>query len=75
MFFATFDYIIVILIFIFNIVVWKYNIINKSHWILYLVVFVIFGVIIPYFSVDFGRQVHPPDQSVAEPDGIKGGCQ
>ncbi len=56
MFFGTFDYIILALIFIFNVGVWKYKIIKKCNWILYLVTFLFFGFIIPNFSMDFEIQ-------------------
>ena len=53
MFFGTFDYIILTLIFIFNIGVWKYKIIKKRNWILYLIAFFLLGFIIPSFSMGF----------------------
>ena len=53
MFFGTFDYIILTLIFIFNIGVWKYKIIKKRNWILYLIAFFLLGFITPSFSIGF----------------------
>lgn len=53
MFFGTFDYIILTLIFIFNIGVLKYKIIKKRNWILYLIAFLLLGFIIPFFSMGF----------------------
>ncbi|KIC63536.1 hypothetical protein [Chryseobacterium taiwanense] len=56
MFFGTFDYIILGLTFIFNFGVWKYKIIKKRNWILYLITFLLFGCIIPFFSMGFEIQ-------------------
>lgn len=53
MLFGVFDYIILAFIFIFNFGVWKYKIIKKRNWILYLITFLLFGFIIPFFSMDF----------------------
>lgn len=53
MFFGTFDYIILTLIFIFNIGVLKYKIIKKRNWILYLIAFLLLGFVIPFFSMAF----------------------
>ncbi|AZB28543.1 hypothetical protein EB354_04285 [Chryseobacterium balustinum] len=53
MFFGTFDYIILTLIFIFNLGIWKYKIIRKRNWILYLIAFFLLGFIIPFFSMGF----------------------
>ncbi|SHF83114.1 hypothetical protein SAMN05443633_10772 [Chryseobacterium arachidis] len=62
MLFATFDYIMLIVIFIFNFGVWKYKIIKKRNRILYLIVFLLFGLIVPYFSVDFEIKKAVKDQ-------------
>jgi hypothetical protein len=56
MFLEVFDYIILIIIFIFNIGVWKYKIIKKRNWISHLVIFLLFGFIIPFFSINFEIQ-------------------
>jgi len=56
MFFGTFDYIILALIFIFNAGVWKYKIIKKRSRVLYLIAFLFFGFIIPFFSMDYEIQ-------------------
>ncbi|GGG63953.1 hypothetical protein [Epilithonimonas arachidiradicis] len=50
---GIFDYILLIVILIFNIGVWKYKIIKKGNKILYLSIFLLFGFIIPFFSIDF----------------------
>lgn len=52
MFFGPFDYIILTIIAIFNVVVLKYEIIKKRNWIFYLVAFLFFGFIIPFFSIN-----------------------
>lgn len=56
MFLGVFDYIILIIILIFNIGVWKYKIIKRRNWIFHLAIFLLFGFIIPYFSIDFEIQ-------------------
>ncbi len=56
MIFGLFDCIILSIIFILNIVVWKYNIIKKRNWILYLIAFLLFGWVIPFFAVYFEVQ-------------------
>ncbi|MPS65537.1 hypothetical protein [Chryseobacterium sp.] len=56
MFFGTFDYIILTVIFLFNIGVWKFKIIKKRNWILYLITFLVFGFLIPGFSIHFEVQ-------------------
>jgi len=53
MYFGTFDYIILAIILIFNFGVWKFEIIKKRNWILYLLMFLFFGFIIPFISIDF----------------------
>lgn len=53
---GLFDYIILVIIFIFNIGVWKSKIIKKSNWILYLLIFLLTGFIIPLFSINFEIQ-------------------
>lgn len=53
---GIFDYTLLVIILIFNIGVWQYKIIKKSNWILYLVIFLLFGFIIPFFSIDFEIQ-------------------
>lgn len=53
---GQFDYIILVIIFIFNIGVWKFGIIKQSNWILYLLIFLVTGFIIPFFSINFEIQ-------------------
>lgn len=62
MYFGPFDYIIVIIILIFNSIVWKYEIIKKRNWIFYLIAFLFFGFIIPFFSIYFEVQRAIKDQ-------------
>jgi len=62
MLFGTFDYIILALIFLINIIVWKFKIIKKRNWILYLVAFLFFGCLIPSFSVYFEVRKATKDQ-------------
>lgn len=66
MLFGTFDYIILVLIFLFNIVVWKFKIIKKRNWILYLVAFLFFGFVIPLLSVDFEIEKATKDQPIVD---------
>ncbi|PTT71407.1 hypothetical protein [Chryseobacterium sp. HMWF035] len=66
MFFGTFDYIILVLIFLVNIVVWKFKIIRKRNWILYLVAFLFFGFVIPLLSVDFEIEKATKDQPIVD---------
>ncbi|MCS3531899.1 hypothetical protein M2373_003318 [Chryseobacterium sp. JUb7] len=56
MIFGLFDYIILTIVFIFNIGIWKYKIIKKRNWILYLIAFLLFGLVIPFFAVYFEVQ-------------------
>ncbi|MEC5171872.1 hypothetical protein QF024_000583 [Chryseobacterium nepalense] len=56
MFFGPFDCIILIIIVIFNIIVWKYEIIKKRNWVFYLIAFLLFSFIIPVFSIYFEVQ-------------------
>lgn len=63
MLFGTFDYIFLTFIFIFNIGVWKYKIIKKRNWVLYLIAFLFFGFIIPFFSMDFEISKVTKDQT------------
>ncbi len=56
MFLGLFDYIILLIIFIFNIGIWKYKIIKNSNLVFHLVIFMLFGFTIPYFSIDFEIQ-------------------
>ncbi|KQT21549.1 hypothetical protein ASG22_15450 [Chryseobacterium sp. Leaf405] len=56
MFFGTFDYIILTIIFLFNFGVWKYKIIKKRNWIVNLVTFLFFGLVFPIFSIHFEIQ-------------------
>ncbi len=56
MFSGLLDYIILTVIVIFNIVVWKHEIIKKRNWVFYLVAFLLFGFIIPFFSIYFEVQ-------------------
>lgn len=66
MFFGTFDYIILTLIFIFNIGVWKYKIIKKRNWILYLIAFFLLGFIIPFFLMGFEIDKANENESVID---------
>ncbi|TDX87212.1 hypothetical protein [Epilithonimonas xixisoli] len=50
---GLFDYIILVIIIIFNIGVWKYKIIKKGNRIFYLSILLLFGFVIPFFSIDF----------------------
>lgn len=50
---GLFDYIILVIIIIFNIRVWKYKIIKKGNRIFYLSILLLFGFVIPFFSIDF----------------------
>jgi len=56
MIFGLFDCIILSIIFILNMVDWKYNIIKKRNWTLYLIAFLLFGWVIPFFAVYFEVQ-------------------
>lgn len=62
MFFGTFDYTILAIIFIFNFGIWKYNIIKKRNRILFLMALLFFGFIIPFFSMGFEIQNMIKDQ-------------
>lgn len=66
MFFGTFDYIILAIIFLFNFGVWKYKIIKKRNWILYLIAFLLFGFIIPFFSMGFEVDKATKDEVVID---------
>ncbi|MCD0480574.1 hypothetical protein LPB90_19200 [Chryseobacterium sp. LC2016-29] len=66
MFFGTFDYIILTLIFIFNIGVWKYKIIKKRNWILYLIAFFLLEFIIPFFLMGFEIDKANENESVID---------
>lgn len=56
MLFGVFDSCVLLLIFIFNYGIWKYKIIKKCNWKIYLVAFLFFGGVIPILSVDFEIQ-------------------
>lgn len=66
MFFGTFDYIILGIIFLFNFGVWKCKIIKKRNWILYLIAFLFFGFIIPFFSMGFEVDKATKDEVVID---------
>jgi len=68
MYFGIFDYIIVAIISIFNFGVWKFEIIKKCNWILYLMMFLFFGFIIPFFSIDF--EIRNVTEGQANVDGF-----
>lgn len=53
MYLGIFDFVVIIVILILNILVWKYQVIKKHNWIFYLVIFLLFGFVTPSISMHF----------------------
>lgn len=53
MYLGTFDFILIIIILIFNILVCKFPLIKNYNWIFNLVILLLFGFVIPFFSMGF----------------------
>lgn len=66
MLFGTFDFVILAIIVLFNFGVWKYKIIRKRNWILYLIVIFCCGFIIPFFSIGFEIDQATKDQEIID---------
>lgn len=63
---GTFDFYVLALMLIFNFGVWKYRIIKKCNWIIYLVAFLLFGFLLPILSMNLEIEKATKDLEIVD---------